>query len=347
MKDETEFTQAGFDAIAHAMQRFYPGQEGLYYGAAIPYFLGGSDPLEGVEVWKSEKGMPHWHYVTYGFTELYEKESDDPSESGYGFELTFRLKRNDEEQPPTWPISLLQNLARYVFSSGNDFGPGHHMNANGPIALGTDTELTALGFKADQELGELDTPNGHFTFLQVVGLTSDEMDAMMCWDGDKFLTALEKQIPLCITDLSRTSMMNNPAFHMIWHGGVERDGSSTSFIYMDELGFQLENGHASLRLGAGHGETLSHMLRARVGKGRSLFLQGNNQAILFLPGAQSGVNDKKDLPALTLQTDTLDELCALLQSHAGTYQLASFPLSLELVPTKITDKDGNVIKVIE
>ena len=64
MKDETEFTQAGFDAIAHAMQRFYPGQEGLYYGAAIPYFLGGSDPLEGVEVWKSEKGMPHWHYVT-------------------------------------------------------------------------------------------------------------------------------------------------------------------------------------------------------------------------------------------------------------------------------------------
>ena len=81
MKDETEFTQAGFDAIAHAMQRFYPGQEGLYYGAAIPYFLGGSDPLEGVEVWKSEKGMPHWHYVTYGFTELYEKESDDPSES--------------------------------------------------------------------------------------------------------------------------------------------------------------------------------------------------------------------------------------------------------------------------
>ena len=116
---------------------------------------------------------------------------------------------------------------------------------------------------------------------------------------------------------------------------------------MDELGFQLENGHASLRLGAGHGETLSHMLRARVGKGRSLFLQGNNQAVLFLPGAQSGVNDKKDLPALTLQTGTLDELCALLQSHAGTYQLASFPLSLELVPTKITDKDGNVIKVIE
>ena len=76
MCNEKEFTQAGFDAIAEAMHQLYPDQEGLYYGTVIPYFLGGSDPLDGVEVWKSQKGIPHWHYVTYGFTELYEKESD-------------------------------------------------------------------------------------------------------------------------------------------------------------------------------------------------------------------------------------------------------------------------------
>jgi suppressor of fused-like protein len=39
--------------------------------------------------------------------------------SGFGFELTFRLKREDgETAPPTWPAALMQALARYVFQSG-------------------------------------------------------------------------------------------------------------------------------------------------------------------------------------------------------------------------------------
>ena len=347
MSEENQLSQAGIDAISHAMQGLYPGQEGLFYGTIIPYALGGNDPLDSVGIWKSERSAPHWHYVTYGFTELYEKENDNQSESGYGFELTFRLKRGDEQQPPAWPVSLLQNLARYVFSSGNVFGSGHHMNANGPIALETDTQLTALGFRIDPELGELDSPNGRFTFLQVVGLTEDEMNAMMCWNGDKFLIELEKQIPLCITDLSRTSMMENPVFRTTWQEGVKQDGSSTSFLYMDELRFKLENSRTVLRLGVRHSKTLSHMLQARVGKGRSLFLQGHNQAIMFQSRKQSKVSEDDDVTTLTLQMDALEELCTALQSHAGTYPLISFPLTVELVATKITDQDGNVLKVIE
>lgn len=347
MSDETEMNQDGFNAISKAMQRLYPDQAGLYYGTIIPYALGGNDPLDGVEVWKSEHGIPHWHYVTYGFTELYDKESDNPDESGYGFELTFRLRRGGEEQPPAWPVSLLQNLARYVFSSGNVFGPGHHMDANSPIALETDTQLTALGFRIDPELGERDSLNGHFTFLQVVGLTEDEMYAMMCWNGEKFLTALEKQIPLCITDLFRSSMLENPAFRAAWQEGMARDGSSTGFLYMDELGVQLENGRAALRLGAGHGQTLVRMLRARVGKGRTLFLQGSHQAVLFRPGEQAEVREEDGVPMLTLPENTLDELCSVLQPHAGTYTLSSFPMTVELTPTTITDRNGKVIQVIE
>lgn len=39
--------------------------------------------------------------------------------SGFGFELTFRLKKSPEETaPPTWPANLLQSLAKYVFKSG-------------------------------------------------------------------------------------------------------------------------------------------------------------------------------------------------------------------------------------
>ena len=44
---------------------------------------------------------------------------DDTGPSGYGFELTFRLRRlPGEDLPPTWPAELMQNLAKYVFKSG-------------------------------------------------------------------------------------------------------------------------------------------------------------------------------------------------------------------------------------
>lgn len=346
MSDETELDQAGFDAISNAAGALYPGQEGLYYGTAIPYFLGGGDPLDGVEVWKSERGVPHWHYITYGFTELYEKESDDLETSGYGFELTFRLLRNGEEQPPVWPVNLLQNLARYVFSSGNVFGPGHHMSCNGPIALETDTKLTALGFRIDPELGELDTPNGHMTFLQAVGITADEMDALMCWNGEKFLSELERHLPLCVTDLARPSQTENPAFRAAWQAGMERDGSSTAFLYLDEVGTRLEDGRGFLRLGAGHTHTLVNMLRARVGKGRDLYLQGREAAVQFRPGAQPAAEPEEGILSLTLPEAALEELCAVLQPHAGVYPLAGSPLTVELVPTRITDRDGHVLEVI-
>lgn len=40
-------------------------------------------------------------------------------QSGFGFELTFRLKKEpDENQAPMWPATLMNSLARYVFQTG-------------------------------------------------------------------------------------------------------------------------------------------------------------------------------------------------------------------------------------
>lgn len=58
-------------------------------------------------------------------------------------------------------------------------------------------------------------------------------------------------------------------------------------------------------------------------------------------GVENGVT------ALTLPEDALKELCSTLQPHAGTYTLSTFPMTVELTPTTITDRNGNVIKVIE
>jgi len=85
--------------------------------------LGGPDPLDGISAYVRTEPVPHWHYISYGMSELYEKESDNPEQSGWGFEFTFRLARNPaDHEIPLWPANLMQNLARYVFQSGNWFG---------------------------------------------------------------------------------------------------------------------------------------------------------------------------------------------------------------------------------
>lgn len=345
MNSAGDFNQSGFDAIADKMKELYPDQKGIYYGTIIPGFLGGNEPLDGVEVWKSEEVIPHWHYVTYGFTELFEKESEILDESGFGFELTFRLKR-EEEEPPTWPVSLLQNIARYVFSSGNVFRDGHHINCNGPIALDTDTKLTALAFRKDPQMGEMDTPNGKMTFLQAVAVTNDEMEALMCWKVEKFLNAMEKEIPLCITDLSRSSCMDIPSFYSLWKEGTEKDGSSTGFLYIDKFSLEEKDGKVTFHLGAGHIKTLINMIMARLGKERNLYLQGN-EARVNLTFGEKGIFYDNDLLTLSLPKDTVEELCRILKPHKGTYTLTSFPLTVELSPTNITDENGNIIKTIE
>ena len=50
---------------------------------------------------------------------------------------------------------------------------------------------------------------------------------------------------------------------------------------------------------------------------------------------------------LTLPEHALIELCSVLQPHAGVYSLSTFPMTVELVSTKITDQNGNVREVIE
>lgn len=342
MDDTGKLIQSGFDAISGAMQRLYPDQKGFYYRTIIPPLGVRSGPLDGVEVWKSEKGAPHWHYVTYGFTELYNKKNNNLNKSCVGFELTFRLKREGEAQPPVWPIKLLQNLARLILDGSHVFAPGHHMSANSPITLHSSTQLTAFGFRHDPELAEQDTPNGRMTFLQVVGLTKDEMDAMMCWHGERFLAELERYTPFCITDLSRTSVMTSPFFCKIWKEGMERDGSSTTSLYIDELGFRLENNLAHLRLGAVHATILARMLRARVGKGRSLILQSHDQTILFRPGTYARIHSENNTPVLTLPADVLKELCAVLQPRTGQNVMTSLPLAVTLLPSKIIDLRKNI-----
>ena len=206
-KKFSEDDAVGWLSIDTELERLYPNQEPKHFAPAISYMLGGEFPLDGVSIYDSKKQEEHFHFVTYGFSELYYNEEKVNGEfSKWGFELTFRLKPFEEDNGnPGWVIALLQNIAKYVFSSGNWFEEFHYMPANGPIRLDTKTDITALIFVADPEIEKKQTPHGEVSFLQIVGITSAEFEAIK--EGrtsvEEIVNKLKENNPLLITDLHR------------------------------------------------------------------------------------------------------------------------------------------------
>ncbi|VDP85822.1 unnamed protein product [Echinostoma caproni] len=130
----------GLKAIYAACRILYPDQPTpLQVTALRKFWMGGPDPLDFINMYSNpgspELGSPaHWHYVTNGLSDLYGDSrlhsqctsTDDPS--GFGFELTLRVRRDPSElNPPTWPAHLLQSLARYVFHSQAQLMVGDHI----------------------------------------------------------------------------------------------------------------------------------------------------------------------------------------------------------------------------
>ncbi|MFJ7367961.1 suppressor of fused domain protein [Lysinibacillus sp. NPDC098008] len=349
-----EVTTAGWDAIDQAFTTLYGEQEPKHYGTLISYALGGQDPLDGISAYKSETPIPHWHFVTYGFSELYDKESNNQEYSGFGFELTFRLVRSDdEEEPPAWALNLLQNMARYVFNSGNVFVAGDYLDANGPICLGADTLLTALAFTNDPELAEMDTPNGKVAFVQMVGITEDELEAIQTWHTFGLLQAGIEQLPGYVTDLARPSLLQNPVVVEAVERGVEEDGSSTGFLFVDQLAWQegktgwFTKPSYIVQLGAKQAGVIRQLLRGRILKGRSLRLVGQQVTITFQANEQAGYHVNEQEVIISLNKAAVEELCQKLVPQEGQFELSSLAgVSFQILKTYIKDQEGTVVKTI-
>jgi hypothetical protein len=168
----------GWEAIDLRANEFYSDQQPEHFAAGPHAAVGGDDPLDGISLYESNAGgAQHYHFVTYGFSELYfDERAFGKDFSKFGFELTFRLKPYPcDKGLPFWALDMLQNIARYVFKSGNWFEPFHVMTANGPIRLDTDTQMCAFLFVPDPQFGVIQTPHGRVEFLQVFGITESEL----------------------------------------------------------------------------------------------------------------------------------------------------------------------------
>ncbi len=201
-------TTAGWDAITQALCKQYPEQtEPTHYAPIVSYRLGGDDPLDGISIYD---GGSFYHFVTYGFSELYEKESEQRDYSGFGFELTLKvakegIRKREREQKNI--CGILQTIARMSFESGEIFRPEEYIYTGQTTGMDADGTSAITGFLTmeDEALGTIDTPNGSVQFVQLVGATDAELRQLV--DGKQTVQELLRHIPGGITDYLRPSCL--------------------------------------------------------------------------------------------------------------------------------------------
>ncbi|XP_064344439.1 suppressor of fused homolog isoform X1 [Camelus dromedarius] len=238
----------GLHAIYGECRRLYPDQPNpLQVTAIVKYWLGGPDPLDYVSMYRNV-GSPsanipeHWHYISFGLSDLYGDNrvheftgTDGPS--GFGFELTFRLKRETgESAPPTWPAELMQGLARYVFQSENTFCSGDHVSWHSPLD-NSESRIQHMLLTEDPQMQPVQTPFGVVTFLQIVGVCTEELHAAQQWNGQGILELL-RTVPVAggpwlITDMRRGETIFEIDPHLQQERvdkGIETDGSNLSGV---------------------------------------------------------------------------------------------------------------------
>ena len=176
-----EVCTVGWDAITDEFERVYPGQTNpKHYGTIIKWIFGGNDPLDGISVYD---GGDFWHFVSYGLTEIYDKETDDKDISGYGYELTLKLKKDnyeDEEAELKNICGILQMIARLTFTKGEVFLPNEFIYTGQKEGIDARqiSKLTGFITVADPTVNAIDTPNGRVEFLELVGMTDAELKTL-------------------------------------------------------------------------------------------------------------------------------------------------------------------------
>lgn len=203
---ETNFQ--GWDAITEECERIYPNQKNpKHYGTLIKWILGGNDPLDGISVYA---GGDYWHFVTYGLSEIYEKETNNKDISGYGMEFTFKLKKDkyeNEEDEIKCICKILQSIARITFTKGEIFKVYEYLYTGQTQGIDTKKESNITGFITipDTNFKTINTPNGKLDFVEFIGVTNDELLALKNKEID--VETLYSKIGSDITDYNRKSVI--------------------------------------------------------------------------------------------------------------------------------------------
>lgn len=198
---------SGWDSIVSTFQSLYPTQTNpLHYGVLISWQLGGNDPLQGISVYETPT---YYHFVTFGFSELYEKEGTDPYYSGYGFELTLKLKKDalqDNDAEIKNICGILQSIARITFTQGELFSPNEYIYTGQQTGIDANRRSCLTGFLTTlDEAGVIETPNGKVSFVELIGASDAELQAII--QKETQVEDLLDKLGHTLTDYARTSLV--------------------------------------------------------------------------------------------------------------------------------------------
>ena len=277
MQDDHDDTDT--PAGTRSMRRWRRCMPGRSRDTTAPrYTLGGQDPLDGISVYWADAPVPHWHYITYGFSELY-----------------------------AWPPSECER-------------PDRTGVAAAPLGLHCRPAVAAR--------------HGHLQFLQLVGLTDEEMEAVKRWSTRGVLQALQPAMPLWVSDLHRGNLLEDPALAERVRAGSERRGSSTGMLFVETLDWRQEAGVTTLVLGAGQVASVCELLPLRLRHGKSLELVGRERQWAFIPagharrgrtvGGQRALGAERGGPG------------PAVRAERGIYPLTE-ALRIDVVPTYLRD----------
>ena len=204
---EKEPGTVGWDAIEAEFLRVYPGQtEPKHYGTLVKWVFGGNDPLDGISIYD---GGDFYHFVTFGLTELYDKQSRNTELSGYGYEMTLKLKKEGLEDPEAEIrniCSILQTVARITFTKNECFFPNEFIYTGQTAGMDSKQQSLLTGFIVvkDPTVETLETFNGRVEFRELVGMTDAELKTLKTSDS---VAEIYEKLGTDVTDWKRASIV--------------------------------------------------------------------------------------------------------------------------------------------
>lgn len=206
--EENEVNALGWDAITNECERIYPSQKNpQHYGTLINWEFGGNDPIRGISIYD---GGEYWHFVTYGLSELYEKESENKEVSGFGMEFTFKLKKDNYENEDAeikCICGILQAIARITFTKGEAFNAYEYLYTGQTQGIDSKMKSNITGFITipDSQFKSIDTVNGKLNFVEFIGVTNNELQEIK--SKQISVKDLYEKLGSDVTDYNRESVI--------------------------------------------------------------------------------------------------------------------------------------------
>ncbi len=205
LKEDDTFSLS-WECIVKQFNKLYSTSN--HYPCMLHASIGGNDYLQGTTIYKNDQQE---HLVTFGMTNLYPDESDIGDKfSGFGYEMTAKWKNNNCDSDKIIYNFIAHHFARYTYTQNAKLFDGH------TVICDVQAKLDQLGIKEksnikafvvvnDTEVKTINTLCGEIQFLQLIGITEEELNLVRedFFYGYLIATEIKKDNPLLLNVLYR------------------------------------------------------------------------------------------------------------------------------------------------